>query len=377
MPYTRNKRPVALSIGILACNEEGSIEPMLSSLFRQTVFGRLAERAQLCEILVLANSCTDRTATVARDFFGRMRSEHAGAGAWSAQVIELADGGRNRAWNRFVHEFSALEATYLASIHANILLHHRDALFSLVSALERRTHVNVASGRRCEDVLFKERKTFWERLAMASVPADGNSGGQVNGELVCLRAQVARRIHLPAGLDGGFDRFVTHVVGTDFFSSRFDPTRLALPPNAAHICVAHVNPREVLECRKRRMIGETAAQVLIGYLQGRSVRERSRLLETLRSHEAMDPSWLGKLIAGHVRRRSYFAQLCSGALRMRRSTLSGWRRVRQIPEACTGFMLSVIACVRAHRFLRARRAAAEAQRSSEVVLSDSPGAPES
>jgi hypothetical protein len=370
MSYARKKRPVGLSIGILACNKESSPEPMLSSLFRQSVFERLAARHERCEIIMLGDACNDRTAPGLRDFLARMQLEHPWASTWAAHVIEVPDEGYNKAWNRFIHEFSAVEATYLATMHTEILLHHRDAVSSLICALERRRHLGAACGRRCEHVLFKERKTFWERLALTSVPADGNGGGQLNGELVCLRASVARRIHLPSGLDAGFDRFVTQVIGTDFFSRRFDPMRFALPPDAAHICVAPTRPREVLEFRKRRMIGETAAQVLLDYLGSRPPRERSNLLETFRAHEAFDVQWLEKLVAVHVRRRSYFGQLFSGVLRMRRNTLPAWRRVRQIPEACTGFLFTVIACLRAHRFLRVRPAARMELRTSEVVLSD-------
>ena len=358
----------------MACNEANAIEPMLASLFRQTVFDRFAARHEQCEVLVVANACTDQTANVARNFFSHLKREADISAMWSARVIEIAPPGRNNAWNRFVHEFSAIEARYLASLHADVLLHHRDALLSLVSALERRAHVTAASGRRCEDVLFKERRTFWERLALASPPADANRGGQLNGELVCLRASAARRIHLPPGLDAGFDRFVTEVVGTDFFSTRFDPTRIALPPDAAHICATHAEPREALDSRKRRMIGQTAAHVLLEYLRSRSWRERNCLLDTLRSHEALDPAWLEKLVAAHVRQRRFFGQLFPGVLRLRRNPLPAWRRIRQVPEACTGFMFTVIACLRAHRWLRARSSATGPQPSETILSASGPGA---
>jgi hypothetical protein len=170
-------------------------------------------------------------------------------------------------------------------------------------------------------------------------------------------------------LDVGFDRFVTEVVGTDFLSQRFDPTRIALPPDAAHICAAHVGPREALDARKRRMIGQTAAHVLLHYLHSRSWRERASLLETLRSHEAADADWLEKLIAAHVRHRRFFGNLFPGVLRMRPNLLPGWRRIKQIPEAGAGFVLTVIACLRAHRLLRARSTAHAALPRSEAILS--------
>ena len=49
----------------MAWNEEASIGPMLGSLFRQSIFQRLAERGPGCEVICLANGCTDRTVAVA------------------------------------------------------------------------------------------------------------------------------------------------------------------------------------------------------------------------------------------------------------------------------------------------------------------------
>jgi glycosyltransferase involved in cell wall biosynthesis len=91
MSYVRTKRPVALSIGIMACNEEGSISSLLAALFRQSVFGGIAERGAECEIIVVANACTDRTAAVARALFARTKREHAWSAAWRAVVIEIPE----------------------------------------------------------------------------------------------------------------------------------------------------------------------------------------------------------------------------------------------------------------------------------------------
>src|SRR4051812_14364878 len=97
--------PVVLSIGIMAWNEETSIVPMLASLFEQSIFAQLAARRESCEVVCLANGCTDRTVAVTEEIFARMRREHPARAGMRLRVEDIAKPGRNNAWNRFVHEF--------------------------------------------------------------------------------------------------------------------------------------------------------------------------------------------------------------------------------------------------------------------------------
>src|SRR4051812_47872191 len=99
--------PITLSIGVMAWNEEDSICTTLTSLFQQSVFARLAARGDRCEVIVLANGCTDATVPLAQDFLAKMEREHPFAATFSARVMDLPEPGRNHTWNRFVHEFSA------------------------------------------------------------------------------------------------------------------------------------------------------------------------------------------------------------------------------------------------------------------------------
>ena len=69
MTIPTNDLPPALSIGILAWNEENSIGTMLESLLSQRLFRRLADKGEGCEIVCLANGCTDGTVRVTREIF--------------------------------------------------------------------------------------------------------------------------------------------------------------------------------------------------------------------------------------------------------------------------------------------------------------------
>lgn len=348
--------PIILSIGMMAWNEEDSIGTTLESLFRQSVFERLCARRAQCEILVLANGCTDRTVPLARDLFARMKREHPWPRGFTARVIDLPEPGRNNAWNRFVHEFSAVEARYIALMDADIVFHHRDTIHSLIATLEERPHVHATSGRQCKDLMFKQRKTLWDRLSLATSDMTGTIEGQISGQLYCLRAPIARNLLLPRDLSATDDGFFKAAICTDFFSRPLDAGRIARAPDAAHIYEAYVSPRDILNNQKRQMIGQTGVYVLLEYLRSLPPEQRTHLADTLRRLEATDPDWLKRLIAAHVRSRPWFWQLFPGLLTFRFRRLlrmPGLRKVTHLPAALAGFAVTMLACARAHRAVRA------------------------
>ena len=69
----------SISIGIIAWNEEKAIRSTLESLFQQSLFDRLGRDAVRCEIICLANDCTDRTAAIAAEIFSEQSAASSGA----------------------------------------------------------------------------------------------------------------------------------------------------------------------------------------------------------------------------------------------------------------------------------------------------------
>src|SRR5207244_2544135 len=102
--------PPCISIGILAWNEAEAIGATLHSLFRQSLFAELNQRQLNCEILCVANGCTDQTAAIAEAAFAEQKRAHAFNQAFRCRARNLPARGKNNAWNVFVHTFSAREA---------------------------------------------------------------------------------------------------------------------------------------------------------------------------------------------------------------------------------------------------------------------------
>lgn len=340
----------------MAWNEEDSIRTTLESLFRQSVFQKLCARHEQCEVVVVANGCTDRTVAVAREFLETVAHEHEWAEGFTARVIDVPEPGKCNAWNRFVHEFSSLQAQYLCCMDADIVFHHRDTIYNLMDTLERRPTLGATSGRQCKDILFKARKTLRDRISLATSSMSATSPGMICGQLYCLRAAMARNIHLPRGLGAVEDGFIKAAICTNFFTREEDPWRVGVAPNAAHIFEAYVSLRDVLNNQKRQMIGQATVHVLVRHLRSLPFEDRLALADTLRRHDQQDPDWLKRLVVEHLRAHRFFWQIFPGALsfRFRRLwKLGGWQRLTHLPAAIAGFVVTLISAWRAHRVLRA------------------------
>ena len=116
VPTTVNGRP-KLSIGIIAWNEEKGIAAMLQSLLQQSLFAELSRRGQTCEIVCVANGCTDRTAEIAAELLVAEATAHPYAEAFTGRVMNLAERGKINAWNRFVHEFRGAGLWIMVTYH--------------------------------------------------------------------------------------------------------------------------------------------------------------------------------------------------------------------------------------------------------------------
>ena len=365
-------RPVALSIGILAWNEEASIGPMLDSLFSQSIFRLLAERGERCEVICLANGCTDHTVAVTRGIFKRAEHNHPHREGLSAWVAEIPEPGRNGAWNRFIHEFSATEARFLCVMDADILFNRPDTLELVLAELERDPCLGGASDWPLKDISQKRRKSLRDRLSLAGSEMTGKIAGRLNGMLYCLRAGIARNLYLPRDLSANDDGFFKAAICTDFFRAPLDPTRVVSVREATHLYEPYLSLRDVINNQKRQMIGQTAVHVLIEYVKTLSLEERGHLAETLCRLDHTDPDWLKRRIDAHLAGGRPFWRLFPDLLsfRWRRlAQMSGVRRLTHFPAAAVGFGLTLVASWRAARFLRHGRSAYWPKPARRAVLS--------
>jgi hypothetical protein len=336
----------------MACNASDPIRPMLESLLRQDLFERLWSRHEQCEIVVVAHGCTDQTAAVAHEVFDQLVRTHEWAEAITVRVVELPENGRSNAWNRFVHEFSSLEARFLCVMEPDITFHQRNTVSTLLTALERRAYANVVSGHACPDALFKPRPTLKDRLVLAKAKLLAATRGQISSQLYCLRAHVARRIFLPRSL-GTAEPLIRELICTELLTRAPDPARVSTVVQVSHLAATDAT-RSTPFAQQREIMALATTHTLLDYLRTRPRSERRDLMETLRQLETCDSEWLQKLVRQRIRSRRFWA-LFPGSLTFRlrrlwhRTNLRSWAL---LPASMGDFPVTLQAAWTAHDLLR-------------------------
>ncbi|MDB6065746.1 MAG: hypothetical protein JWR26_1954 [Pedosphaera sp.] len=348
--------PTHVSVGIIAWNEAEGIARTLQSLFQQSLFEKLEQRGVRCEIVCLANGCTDQTPAIAAKFFEIQSRRHPLHQSFHCCALDLKEQGKANAWNHFVHRASAAEAQFLILMDADILLNSADTLWNLVVALEENNEASISTDRPCKSISFKQHKSLLDRLSLMASQMTHAGEAQLCGQLYCIRSQVARQIFLPRHLGSCDDGFIKTTVCTDFFTRQSNPRRIVIAKDSSHTFDAYTSIPGILKNQKRQMIGQTIVHVLVDqYLPTLPPAERTALATTLQKEENNDPYWLKRLIANHARRTKLFWRIYPGiaGFRFKRlARLKGPRKILLLPMAVCGFGVSMFTCFQAYMTLR-------------------------
>ena len=346
----------AISIGILAWNEEEAIGATLESLFAQTLFSKLGASRLHCEILCVTNGCTDRTPEIVSEVCDQQQATHPQRASFIARACNIVQRGKNNAWNLFVHQLSRKESDYLILMDGDIVLQDPDTLWNMYRALEINDEAAIATDNPIKDVSLKSRKGFVERASLGASALTQSAAAQVTGQLYCIRAPIARNIYLPRDLVACEDGFIKSLVCTYSLLRESTPERVVQAPNASHIFQAYTSLGDILRNQKRQIIGQTIVHILVDkHLKKLSLDEKINLGETLQDKEQSDPHWLKRLIADHLRETQVFWRLYPNLLtarfaRLRR--LRGIKKLMCLPIAIAGSTLTLLAAWLAWRFLK-------------------------
>lgn len=342
-------RSRVISIGILAWNEECSIRATLSSVFSQAALS--VNDGTSFDIVCVANGCTDRTASVARDCI----AEHASrlSGIHRARVVEIPIPSKENAWNAFVHELSSREAKYLVFMDGDVRLAHPEVLGNLIRTLESDDHIWIAGGMPVKHLAGKWscNPLHWISLAASSVRRQ--SPDEFGGCLYAARAEVMRRFALPDVLVGE-DCFVSAMIKTEFFTTDQPTNRIRRAPDSQVEFEAYTTPATVYKNLKRRAVELAIDSMLYDELWARSVKGGPDAGELIMHWHASDPEWAQKVIRQRIQERGRWV-LPRGLLTKwfaRVSRLRFPQNLFMLPVALCGTLANIVPCMRANHIIK-------------------------
>lgn len=344
-----------ISIGILAYNEERSIERTLASLFAQDALcvagGPMADYCW--EVVVVPNGCHDRTAELARATLARLTAA-AGRSAISWSVHEVAEAGKSNAWNLCIHEFVSPEADMIIMIDADIEFGERGTLGNSVLALRTDPNAAAAVDLPLKDAVRKAHKSPIERLSVAASSAKTGGAPPIAGSFYCARAAVLRRIWMPKGLSGE-DGFLRAMIITDCFRAPIDESRIVRAPQASHYYETLTSLPAIFRHELRLVIGTTLnCYFTWDFLLFATDPQGPGAGELIRTRIAADPNWYPKLIDNAIKNRGWWV-LPRGLLLRR---FSGYRRnramgrVKWLALAVAGFLFDLPVFLAANRRIK-------------------------
>jgi len=227
-------------------------------------------------------------------------------------------------------------------------------LFNMYRTLLDNAEAQIASDRPVKDVALKPRKSWRDRISLATSEMNRATQGQMTGQLYCIRAEIARRLYLPKEL-GIDDGFIKAIVCTDFFSRELNSGRIVVAENASHVYEAYTSAGDLLKNQKRQMIGQTIVHVLVENLRQQPPAQRTNLADTLRHKEEASPDWVARLVTEHLRQVRFFWRLFPDAAHFRLKRwwrLPGTKRLTHLPATLVGCVLTMLACAQAYRHFK-------------------------
>lgn len=284
---------IKISIGILAWNEEEGIARSLRSLFQQDLLARTPDWVEALEVVIVPNGCRDATAERAEAALAELTAQRNDPRI-TARVTPLAEPGKSKAWNEFVHRLARPDATYLLLMDADVELAGPEVLRRLVEALERDPVAVVACGNPIKDLAVSpEKGGLFTRLSLSasSLRAVGTVG--LCGMLYCARGDALRRVHLPPHLlveDG----FLRAMIATSAFKHPDEAARVIRVDEAQLIFEAEKTLSGLIRHERRICTGSLVNFMLFRELPRRAGTED--VAEYIRRRNADDPAWLEKLV---------------------------------------------------------------------------------
>ena len=336
---------MTISFCIIAKDEALTIGALIRQIATQSVLSR----PDKFEFVLVCNGCTDNTAEVAR---AALEQQFGGAPI-SFRVHDTHEAGKARSWNLAVHKLLDPSAEFIIFLDADIELKDDEVIDHLYTKLASDIQAVAVSGWPMKDTVLKERKSIVDRFSL-KVSSQTPAPNSVNGSLYIARAHALRKIWLPVPTPGE-DGFLSAMIHTEGFSEPARLDRIQRADRPTHYFEAH-SVSGFFQHERRMTIGTTVNGWICEKLW--ADRHSTHVGDLIREWNDTDPSWVGKLVSGKVRGKSW--ALPPRLLTWRLYNLRGIgiaQVVGRAPFSILATILNVWPCVQANRALKRQDAA--------------------
>lgn len=285
-----------IDVGVFAHNEESGIAAMLTELARQTVF---RDPRYSVRVLVLANGCTDGTVKAAGASVNGFPDSN------SIHVLDLAEGGKSRTWNRFVHEYARPDTDVFVFCDADISLPNESAIATLTDFLDARPDIEAASSLPVKDIDHRlQRLGFVERIISAGGAGADKVRTAICGQLYVMRSATARSLRLPVGLPVE-DGFVRHAIITDLFSEPKVVSRIDRPAGVMHVYESERRIGPLIRHQTRIVVGGAINAALFSRLVRLRASGGELAVQIDLARAATDATWLDSVLKEELPQASF------------------------------------------------------------------------
>jgi hypothetical protein len=339
-----------IGIGIFAHNEAARIGATLASLREQDLFRPEVLAAHEIQIDVLANGCSDGTEAAAEQ---TLRKEFAGLSHVIATARSLAQPGKSRTWNVYVHQISNPAAEVLILMDGDILLVGATTLVNMLEALAEYPEAAASVDIILKDIALKSNLTARERLSVSASELTRGGPPKLAGSLYAARGSVLRTIWMPPGLlveDG----FLKAMLCPDNFTRPDTPERLVRADNAAHVFEAVTDFRTLFRHEVRILTGSAMNFALFEHLRAQVQATGQDAGTLVGQWNHADSEWLPALMQRTLAEKGWWkapTQFIGLPLRQLRN-FTPLQAARRMPTALARALFNLAAAWAANRELR-------------------------
>lgn len=323
-----------VDIAVFAHQEAAQIATIIKDLASQDILSEPWDT----QVWILANGCTDDTVSQARAAISALDP----AVSERFVVKDLAQSGKSRTLNKFIHELARAQAGLFVLMDADIRLVETDTIARMCKAFETRSALRVFSSRPVKDVDHFDLKVGTvARLIAAGAGGLADVKKAICGQLYAIRSTIARRINVPIGLPVE-DGFMRAMVATDFLKGADDPDRIDGSPDIYHVYESIRSIPELIRHQTRLVVGGAINSTLYRRIanQVATVEEAEAFLRKVSTEEA----WLGGVLREELPRAPYgYVPFHFWILRLKRLQLSKLKSPKAILVLLLGFGLDSIA----------------------------------